>query len=185
MTQRETATPKRRIDLELPQTHANLIEYDFRPLGREHDEILLGRFHHRLGPETVAFRYGGTAPLDERIDSARLVERAFPDTQRELALLCIRRSDGEIMGVAHAFRDPSPSTRAELTVIIADEFQGMGIGGPFMSEMVRTVRATWSIGVLYAIVRPTNVRMRRMLKHCGFLEHSGRDERTLHYLLPR
>ena len=93
-------------------------------------------FHGRLSDESVYQRYFTKLGYEQRVAHERLVRVCFTDYDREIALVA-ERLDPEtdklrIAGIARLIRLHNSNT-AEFSLIVADDYQGHGLG----TEMVR------------------------------------------------
>ena len=147
-----------------------------RPI-RPEDEPLIVGFHDRLSEKTVVQRYFTTLALNERTTHERLTRICFIDYDREMALLA--ESDDPVRGkliggVSRMIREADGRT-ATLAVVVADDFQGQGLGEKLMR---RTLEAAYSEGIRRVLVHflPENDRMSRLARKLGF---ALTDERGL------
>ena len=138
-----------------------------RPI-RPEDEPALAEFHAGLSEATVRARYGADLGLAERTAHERLTRICFVDYDREIALVAEVPVDGRtaVAGVArlswvHA------SEEQELTLIVADAWQGRGIGRELLRSAIAVSRAERSRGVA-ARLSPENAPMRALLEEAGF-----------------
>jgi len=139
-----------------------------RPI-RPDDDALLIRFHEGLSDQTVYFRYFHMMQLRQRISAARLRRVCRPDPAREVALVAIgtKPSDltAELMGVARLHKAPA-TTMGEFSIVVADRFQGLGLGGALMQRLIRVARAD-GLTRLQADVLAGNASMRKMCQRIG------------------
>lgn len=134
-----------------------------RPI-RPEDEALLVRFHEGLSDQTVYLRYFHMMKLTQRISAARLRRVCRPDPERERALIAVGRNPAdltpELMGVARFHRLADPAI-GEFSIVVADRFQGLGLGGVLMQRLVR-VALSDGLTRLQADVLSANCNMRKM-----------------------
>jgi acetyltransferase len=139
-----------------------------RPI-RPDDEALLVRFHEGLSDQTVYFRYFHMMKLRQRISQARLRKVCRPDPAHELALVAIGTNPtdltAELMGVARLHKAPG-STVGEFSIVVADRFQGIGLGGALMQRLIRVARAD-GLTRLQADVLSANANMKKMCQRVG------------------
>ena len=117
-------------------------EVVIRPI-RPEDEPGIVRFHALLSPQTIHQRYFQAINLDRRVSHDRLTRVCFGDYDREIALVVERQNpvnrEREIVAVgriakAHLARE------GELAVLIADEYQGRGLGMELSRQLVEVAR---------------------------------------------
>jgi acetyltransferase len=140
-----------------------------RPI-RPEDESLIIDFHGRLSAETVYQRYFSKLGYEQRIAHERLVRVCFTDYDREIALVA-ERFDAEqgkllIASVGRIIRLHGMSA-AELSLVVADDHQGMGLGTEMVRRLIEVARAE-HIELLLADVLATNGGMLRIFGELGF-----------------
>ena len=101
------------------------------PADAEHLRALFGR----LSPRSRWLRY--LAPL-RTLSEPALRRLAAIDHERHEALGAF--DEGELVAVAHYFRDPQDPTQAEISVEVADSHQRRGIGPRLLNELAVTAR---------------------------------------------
>jgi acetyltransferase len=108
-----------------------------RPI-RPEDEPLLVDFHELLSEKSVYLRYASILKMNQRIAHERLARLCFIDYDREMALVVERTKEGgspQIIAVGRLIQ--LPHTRdAEFGMLIADEFQGQGIGTHLLERLI-------------------------------------------------
>jgi acetyltransferase len=140
-----------------------------RPV-RPDDESLLVAFHRTLGEDSVRLRYLHPFKLDERTAHERLVRVCFGDYDRELALVVERTSpEGarEIVALGRLSRDHGNGNSAEFALLVADTWQGRGVGRELLGRLLEVARRE-GIRRVYADILLANVRMQRLCEHLGF-----------------
>jgi acetyltransferase len=153
-----------------------------RPI-RPEDEPLIVALHDCLSERTVVQRYFTALALTARTAHERMTRICFIDYDRELAL--VAEADGakgkEIAGVSRMVRQEDGKS-ATLAVVVADDYQGKGLGETLMR---RALAAASSEGVGRVLVHflPENGRMSDIARKLGFAltEENGliRGELTL------
>lgn len=147
------------------------------------DSRRLCAFHARLSPQTIYFRYfGAMAVLSEKA----ALHLAHVDYERRMAVVATTISEpselSEVSEVAdlsgsdeqriiavvgYEGYEPAGSSRAEVTFVVDDRWQGLGIGTQLLYVLAAYARRH-GIVTLIANVMPGNVRMLSVLRHCGF-----------------
>jgi acetyltransferase len=139
-----------------------------RPI-RPEDESLMVRFHEGLSDRSVYLRYFHMMALAERTAHERLTRICFIDYDSEIVLLAEGRSAGsgeeDVMGVARLNKVPG-TTDGEFAVLIADRFQGTGLGAELMRRLIEIARAE-GLSRLRADVLSENAAMRRLCTRLG------------------
>jgi len=143
--------------------------FTVRPI-RPDDETLLVAFHRTLSDESVRLRYLHSYKLDERTAHERLVRACFVDYDREMVLVAERSgaSGGrEIAGVARLSRDRDGGDGAEFALLIADPWQGQGIGRVLLRRLIEVARRE-RIGRVFADILVANAAMQHLCSELGF-----------------
>lgn len=89
------------------------------------------------------------------------------DYVNHLTLLALAGGDGRIIGGAQYYREGT-SARAEVSMSVADEFQGHGLGSILVGYLAQAARDT-GITMFYAEVLPENHRMIGVFRDSGFI----------------
>lgn len=118
-----------------------------------------------LSLESRRLRFG-----NETIDVTRVAESAADaDPPTHITLLALQGGDrGTVVGGAQIYR--VDEDRAELSVSVADAWQGRGLG-TLLIERLATVARTLGFATLIAMVYPENHRMIDVLRETGFHAH--------------
>lgn len=139
-----------------------------RPIRPDDDALLVG-FHEGLSDQTVYFRYFHMMKLTQRISPARLRKVCRPDPATEIALVAIGTNPADLapvlMGVARLHKLPG-GTDGEFSIVVADRFQGLGLGGALMQRLIRVARAE-GLRRLGADILSANCNMTRMCRRVG------------------
>ncbi|MEZ5400568.1 MAG: bifunctional acetate--CoA ligase family protein/GNAT family N-acetyltransferase [Bryobacteraceae bacterium] len=140
-----------------------------RPITPE-DEPLIVRFHETLSERTVYFRYLQQIQLDQRVAHDRMIRICFIDYDREMALVAVRTDaasgEQEIMGVGR-LQKIAGTAEAEFALMIADRFQGRGIGTELLRRLVDVARRE-GVGAVIAEIHGENRTMQGMCRRVGF-----------------
>lgn len=140
-----------------------------RPI-RPEDEPLMVKFHQMLSDRSVYMRYLHTLPLSQRIAHERLTRICFIDYDREMALVAERRDpetgEPQILGVGR-LKKVHGANEAEFAVLIADPFQGKGLGAELTRRLIQVARDE-KIERIVGDVLPDNVVMLKLCERLGF-----------------
>ncbi len=148
-----------------------------RPI-RPEDEPLMVRFHSRLSERSVYLRYFHLLHLDHRVAHDRLTRICFIDYDREMALVAERANpetgEREILAVGRLTKSHR-ANEGEFALLIADGFQGHGLGTELLRELVSIGRAE-GLDRIVADMLPENDHMIRVARQLGFeVRHSAAD----------
>ncbi len=135
-----------------------------RPMKPE-DEPLVSDFLGRCSEETVYFRY---FRLIKKWTHEMLIRFTQNDYDREMGLMAIGQPPGPeiMMGVSRLVMEANRET-AEFAVIVADPWQGKGLG-PKLVEEVTAIARVRGVKLLWGEVLATNQPMLDMVKRLGF-----------------
>ena len=113
-----------------------------RPLARQ-DTLLVANMLKHLSARTLWLRFFTPMPLmsEERAlqEAVRLTQPRPPLKIALLATIC-QENQEEIVALAELFPDKDLPTRAELAVVVRDDYQGEGIGSSLMKQLIQTAR---------------------------------------------
>lgn len=145
-----------------------------RPI-RPEDEPLLVKFHESLSERSVYMRYFHMIALSQRVAHERLTRICFNDYDRELALVAEHKDPTsgarEVLAVGRLTRQHGTSD-AEFAVLVADAFQGRGLGSELVRRLIDVARQE-KIRRMTAEVLLENDAMQKICKGLGFrLEHN-------------
>jgi acetyltransferase len=140
-----------------------------RPI-RAEDEPLLVKFHEKLSERTVYLRYFYPMKLSQRIEHERLSRICFVDYDREITLLAElpdpRPAESPIIAAGRLIK--ILGTRdAEFTVLVADAFQGFGLGTELLKRLV-DIAPRENIGRIVGSILHDNTGMLRVAERLGF-----------------
>jgi acetyltransferase len=135
-----------------------------RPI-RPEDEPLWHDLVASCSPETLRqrFRYLFKAPTH-----AMATRFCFLDYDREIAIVAETNADGprRLVGVGRLIADID-HTSAEFAVLVADAWQGRGLGS-ILTDYCLTICQRWGVREVTAETAPDNLRMLKMFEHRGF-----------------
>jgi acetyltransferase len=155
-------------------------EFMIRPI-RPEDESLVVDFHGRLSNETVYQRYFTKLGYEQRVAHERLVRVCFTDYDREIGLVA-ERLDPEtnklcIAGIARLIRLHNSNT-AEFSLIVADDYQGIGLGTEMVRRIIEVGRAE-GVDRIVAEILGANGGMVRICQELGFDIEADDDGETV------
>lgn len=136
------------------------------------DEPLVVDFHKRLSEESVYTRWMGNFKYDERASHSRLIRVCHVDYDRDIALValddekCVAGNDCKLVAAARLTKMHGVNV-AEFSVLVEDNWQGQGIGGKLLLELIKHGRAD-GLDAIEAIVLPTNRAMIHVAEKMGF-----------------
>jgi RimJ/RimL family protein N-acetyltransferase len=89
------------------------------------------------------------------------------DNDHRLGVVAVAADTGQLIAHAGLERDPSQPDRAEFAVVVADRYQGRGLGGILLGRLVEAAQRV-GIGWLTAEVLAENHRMLNLLRHARY-----------------
>jgi acetyltransferase len=140
-----------------------------RPIKPE-DEPMWHELLKMTSPESIRFRFRSLFKSTTHEMAARY---CYIDYQREIAIVTETTVQGErkLIGVGGLSADADHMT-AEFAVLVADPWQGRGLGGMLLDYSMQIAR-TWGVTWVVAETDPANVRMLQLFRRRGF--HLSRD----------
>jgi acetate---CoA ligase (ADP-forming) len=130
---------------------------------RPDDAPELTRLFERLSAESRYLRF-----FSASVDVARVVHwAATVDAQRRDGLVAVTGSPGRIVAHAGWERERDRPERAEVALVIDDDFQGRGLGTILLGQLAESARSR-GIELLVAEVLPSNHRMIEVFRDSGF-----------------
>ena len=145
---------------------------DLRPI-EPSDEHRLARFHHGLSRDTVRRRFFYVHP---ELTDAELRRFTHVDHLNREAIVAV--ADGEIIAVRPRFDRIDESTAAEVAFVVADSWQGRGLGTALLSRLAARAR---HLGVtrLVAETLADNRQMLAVFHHAGLPTTERVDDRVV------
>ena len=144
-------------------------EVTIRPI-RPEDEPLIAEFHSTLSDRTVYLRYFASLTLSARIAHERLLRICFGDYDREMVLVAEHHlQDGSrprIVGVGR-LNKLRARNEAEVAVLVADEYQNLGLGFRLLGGIVQVARDE-KLGRVSSEMLRDNLGMQALSKRLGF-----------------
>ena len=154
-------------------------EVTIRPI-RPEDEPLIVRFHQALSGRSVYYRYLHMIGLSERIAHERLTRVCYIDYAREMALVAERPdADGApvILGVGRLMKLRN-TNEAEFAILIADSYQGQGLGPELLRRLVQIGRDE-KLSRIVASIDIENREMRVVSERAGFTVSYDAEEQLM------
>lgn len=150
-----------------------------RPIRPEDEGHMIG-FHEMLSEESVRSRYFGMLSLGFRTEHQRLAAICTTDPASEIALVAeYRRASGngeeeeiEILGVGRLIKTPDREDEAEFAMLVADPWQGRGLGRALLTALVGIGREAGVCIVCHIL--PGNRAMLQVCRQLGFEVHLSR-----------
>jgi acetyltransferase len=138
------------------------------------DAQMLQRLVKELSPESRYFRF---ASAFSELPPAMLARFTLIDYDREMALVAVLKersvaADGtvveseRIVGVSRYITNPDQTT-CEFSLVVADEFKGMGLGSRLM-ESIMDVARDKGLAEIDGLVLANNASMLKLMKSLGF-----------------
>jgi GNAT superfamily N-acetyltransferase len=106
-----------------------------RPISILDDERIV-RFHESLSPETTRLRFFAVHPHLTAHETTRFTDVDHKDREAWVALI-----DDEIIGVGRYERLTDPNDDAEVAFVVADRWQGLGVGPILLRHLTASARA--------------------------------------------
>jgi GNAT superfamily N-acetyltransferase len=124
------------------------------------DAAALVRFHEALSRESIRMRYFSAHPHLSAVETTRLTTVDHRDRQAYVAVV-----DGEIVAVGRYERNGS-TAEAEVAFIVADAWQGRGLGSLLLARLAEHARAS-GLRRLTASTLADNRPMLKVFLHSG------------------
>jgi len=146
-----------------------------RPITPDDAEALRA-FHGRLSQQSIVLRFFGPHP---RLSDAEVERFTHVDGADRVALVAERA--GALVAVARYDRSPG-SDDAEVAFVVADEFQGRGLGTILLEHLASAARRH-GIGRFVADTLSENHRMLHVFRDAGFARQFSRDAEVMRVVL--
>lgn len=148
------------------------IRVDVRPI-RPDDEDLEKELFSNLSRQTQYFRFFGYVP---NVNHDMLTRFTQIDYDREIALIALVKDGGKekMAGVVRLVHE-SNGTDAEFAIVVADKWQGKGLGNRFMDTILDIAKQR-GVKKIFANVLNSNTTMLYMFRKRGF-EIKQEDEK--------
>jgi acetyltransferase len=147
-----------------PHVHTDGLDLCIRPIKPE-DSPLLQDLFAQLSPTSIYHRF--FAPL-KTLPHNMLVRFTQIDYDREIALVAIDRQDGreQMRGVGRIIGGPD-GRRGEFAVLVADAWQGKGIGAALLVRVLRIMQAR-GMARVWGSALGENRQMASLARKLGF-----------------
>jgi acetyltransferase len=139
-----------------------------RPV-RPDDEPLVRRFDEKLSERSVYYRYAHQKALADRIEHGRLARLCFIDYDRQVTLLALGADASgapEIYAVGRLIKEHL-SGDTEFALIVADDYQGRGLGYEVLRRLIEVGRAE-GVARIVGNILSDNVTMLELCRAFGF-----------------
>jgi acetyltransferase len=149
---------------------------------RPEDAAMEQAFVRGLSAESRYFRFvNAIHELSDRM----LVRFTQIDYDREMALVAVTGSDErqEQIAVARYAMNPD-GTSCEFAIVIADAWQGQGLGTRLMTRLMDAARER-GLPTMEGFVLATNHRMLRLMEKLGFEVRQADDDPTMKHVIRR
>jgi acetyltransferase len=150
-------------------TMKNGAQVEIRPI-RPDDEQRMIKFHKGLSERSVYMRYFESLSLVVRTAHARLAHTCFVDPERQTVLVALSPGvpsrEQKILAVGRLTK-LSDSDKAEVALLVLDEFQGLGLGSGLLRQLIQAARDR-KITQIEAKMLRDNTTIQRVLKNFGF-----------------
>jgi acetyltransferase len=123
-------------------------------------------FFHRLSPDDVRLRFFA---LVRELTPEQLAKFTRLDYEKDMALIAVRASTGETVGVARLVREGDPAL-AEFAVVIQPDVKGRGLATHLMRRLLEWARQHGVRDVVGEILAE-NTPMLDLARHLGFTLH--------------
>lgn len=145
------------------------VEVEIRPICPDDEERMI-KFHQGLSERSVYMRYFESLSLAARTAHSRLSRICFTDPALETVLVVLARErnseEQKILAVGRLSKLSDP-TKAEVALLVADEFQGRGLGSELVRRLIQAAKEQGITRIEAEMLRD-NTSIQRVLKKSGF-----------------
>jgi acetyltransferase len=143
----------------------------FRPIKPEDEPMWLEMFQN-FSEESIRYRFFEIikdTPHEVRIRYTNI------DYDRELGIVAVLTEKGKerILGVVRLIEEPD-GTRGEIAFIVADPWQGLGLGSKMVDYMIE-ISIERGLEEIYGVMLPDNYRVHRLMEKMGFQLERQKD----------
>ncbi len=143
---------------------------------RSTDKLLIEELFRSLSPRSIFFRFhGNLTSLHPNVIGCVMKL----DYTKDLALVALERNEpeGAIIGLCGIRRQTNSET-GEFTVVVRDEWQGIGVGAR-LTEISLPMARDLGMKRIWGIISPENTTMAEMATDLGFTVR--RDQKSGYY----
>ncbi len=158
------------------RTFDNGLNVTLRPIECT-DQAKLKEFFKALSPASVNFRF---LEIIKELPNETFERYCNLDYNQEIAIVALPGGGGKIIAVARLIINLKDS-RGEFALVIADAWQGIGLGTELLGELIRIAR-DYELGELYCVLSSDNYRMIGLVEKFG-LKVKSTDGDTLEMTL--
>jgi acetyltransferase len=148
----------------------------FRPIECT-DHVEFKEFFKALSPASVHFRF---LEIIKDFSNEAVKRYCDLDYNQEMAIVAMHKGEGKIIAVARLILS-CKDRRAEFSLVIADAWQGFGLGTELFAYLIKIAR-DYQLEELYGVLSSDNCRMIRLAEKFG-LKVKSTDEDTLEMTL--
>ena len=146
------------------------------------DVAALMVFLRSLSPETARRRYLSTWYPNAAAVQAEVARLTECDASRLVLVARLTEADQQIVAIAELVQERHDGAWAEAAVVVADAYQGLGIGRAVVNALARAV-ALIDIRSVYATVTAENRPIRQLITSLGYAYTARFDGPLLTYEL--
>ncbi|GHB09050.1 bifunctional acetate--CoA ligase family protein/GNAT family N-acetyltransferase [Salinicola rhizosphaerae] len=148
------------------------LSIEIRPI-RGEDAPLITHFHTFLSEQSIRYRYFHHKAVLSPRELAQLSQINY---DRQMAFIAVTRRDDreEMLGVVRVWND-ADNIRTEFSIIVRDDFHGIGLGRLLMEKIIRYSRQAGTLAMTGTILAD-NLPMRHLLVGLGFVLKSNIEE---------
>lgn len=140
----------------------NGVEVVLRPIKAE-DEERFNELIKSLSAESMRFRF---FEIIKEMSHDRLARYCNLDYDRQIAIVAELQDNKQIIGAGRVIAEPSRKS-GEFAVLVADQWQGLGLGSRLM-EYVISVGRDMRLERIFAYILSNNYKMLRLCANKGF-----------------
>ena len=136
-----------------------------RPI-RPEDEPAHQRFHSRLTPEDIRFRFFGLVRNLPHSEMARFTQIDYDREMAFIATATDERGEPETLGVVRTVTDPD-NVHAEFAINVRSDLKAQGLGFLLLDKMIRYCRGRGTAEIVGQVLTD-NRTMLRLAQGLGF-----------------
>ena len=127
------------------------------------DSQLMDNFFDMLSPESIRFRFGTMG----RTPNLEYLKKICSNDYSQDVILTTRNQQDQIIGIAQLVKDRKGENRADLDFVIADKYQGKGLGSKLLDQCIQIARDK-GLQRITGQVEEDNIVMTKMFEKRGF-----------------